>query len=214
MKGERGLLWAGEYLVRVAARRLPAETRDERYSEWAAELPVILGDPEVRPGMRRAVRMLGYAVGAIRGATLGHPLTRRAKLGRAAAVLVIVLGAPVAATPLGGGQENSAGYWLQSLVFAVVSMAVFGVLGWKFRKKFLGFLVLAQLGPVLFDAASLLLVETRHGGWSPGWLHAVEAGGMTAEVILGAAGVLCGVDLFRRWRRRSGRPCDGGAARN
>jgi hypothetical protein len=39
MRGERWLLGGGEYLVGRAARRLPAEVREERCREWAAELP-------------------------------------------------------------------------------------------------------------------------------------------------------------------------------
>lgn len=51
MKGERGLLRTGEFLVARAARRLPARVRDERHREWAAELPAILRDPSLgRPG--------------------------------------------------------------------------------------------------------------------------------------------------------------------
>jgi hypothetical protein len=48
MRGERWLLRAGEFLVGRSARHLPAAARDERYQEWAAELPVILGDPEIK----------------------------------------------------------------------------------------------------------------------------------------------------------------------
>ena len=47
MRGERRLLRIGEYLITRACRRLPAETRDERYREWAAELPAILRDPDI-----------------------------------------------------------------------------------------------------------------------------------------------------------------------
>ncbi|HEX4060040.1 MAG TPA: hypothetical protein VHY58_03375 [Streptosporangiaceae bacterium] len=72
MKGEQGLLRLAEYLVGRACRRLPARDRDERYREWTAELPVILHDLEVRPGLRRAARMLGYALDTIRGTALGR----------------------------------------------------------------------------------------------------------------------------------------------
>ena len=61
MRGERRLLRVGEYLIARACRHLPAGSRDERYREWAAELPAILADPEVRPAARRAARMLRYA---------------------------------------------------------------------------------------------------------------------------------------------------------
>ena len=70
MKGERGLLRTGEFLVACATRRLPAKVRDERYREWAAELPPSAGS---RPGIagRRAARMLGYALDTIRATALG-----------------------------------------------------------------------------------------------------------------------------------------------
>jgi hypothetical protein len=68
MKGERGLLRAGEFLVARAVRRLPAKVRDERYREWAAELPAILQDPSLGPPGRRAARMLGYALDTNRAA--------------------------------------------------------------------------------------------------------------------------------------------------
>jgi DivIVA domain-containing protein len=70
MRGERRLLRAGEYLIARACRHLPAEARDERYREWAAELPAILADPDVRLAARRAARMLRYASGTIRGTAL------------------------------------------------------------------------------------------------------------------------------------------------
>ena len=37
-----------EHLIRRACRRLPGDTRDERYREWAAELPAILHDHDVQ----------------------------------------------------------------------------------------------------------------------------------------------------------------------
>jgi hypothetical protein len=48
MRGERALLRLGESLVRRACRRLPRTVREDRYREWAAELPAILHDPEIR----------------------------------------------------------------------------------------------------------------------------------------------------------------------
>jgi hypothetical protein len=71
MRGERWLLRAGEFLAGRAARHLPAAERDERYREWAAELPVILGDPEIKSAAARAARMLWFAADTLRGATLG-----------------------------------------------------------------------------------------------------------------------------------------------
>ena len=70
MRGERWLLRVGEFLAGRAARHLPAAARDERYREWAAELPVILGDPEIKPAAARAARMLWFAADTLRGAAL------------------------------------------------------------------------------------------------------------------------------------------------
>jgi hypothetical protein len=52
-----------EYLIRRASRRLPADIGAERYQEWAAELPAILHDPDIRFAPRRAARALRYAAG-------------------------------------------------------------------------------------------------------------------------------------------------------
>lgn len=71
MRWERPLLRAGEYLVRRSCRYLPSPIRDERYREWTAELPAILNDPDTKPAVRRAVRMLCYAADTIRGNRAG-----------------------------------------------------------------------------------------------------------------------------------------------
>jgi hypothetical protein len=57
---------AAEYMLRHACRRLPAGIGAERYAEWAAELPAILHDPDIRPAFRRPVRALRYAAGIYR----------------------------------------------------------------------------------------------------------------------------------------------------
>ena len=85
MRGERGLLRVGEYLVGRACRRLPREIREDRYREWTAELPAILHDPQIRPAPHRAVRMLGYAADTLRGTALA-----RGRAGRRAAVLATI----------------------------------------------------------------------------------------------------------------------------
>ena len=77
MRGERWLLRVGEFLVGRAARHQPAAARDERYQEWAAELPVILGDPEIKSAAARAARMLYFAADTLRGAALGPGPARR-----------------------------------------------------------------------------------------------------------------------------------------
>lgn len=68
MNGTGWVLRTGEYLVGRAARYLPRSTREQRHQEWAAELPVILHDPAVRPAARRAARMLWFAADTLRGA--------------------------------------------------------------------------------------------------------------------------------------------------
>jgi DivIVA domain-containing protein len=94
MRGERRLLRIGEYLIARACAHLPAGARDERYREWAAELPAILRDPGVRPAARRAVRMLRYASGTIRGTALAPGSAPRvmAHIARAAAPYIIITG--------------------------------------------------------------------------------------------------------------------------
>lgn len=57
---------AAEYLIRRACRRLPGDAGEERYREWAGELPAILNDPDVRPAFLRWVRVLSYAAGISR----------------------------------------------------------------------------------------------------------------------------------------------------
>ena len=76
MRGERQLLRLGEYLVRRACRQLPPDVREERYEEWAAELPAILHDPQIRLAPRRAMRMLAYAADTLRGTALAPGGTR------------------------------------------------------------------------------------------------------------------------------------------
>jgi hypothetical protein len=77
VRGERALLRLGESLVHRACRRLPGPTRDDRYREWAAELPAILHDPEIRLAPYRALRMLAYAADTLRGAALTPGPARR-----------------------------------------------------------------------------------------------------------------------------------------
>ena len=91
MKPERPLLRLGEFLVRQACQRLPLEVREERYREWAAELPAILHDPQVRPAPRRAVRMLAYAADTVRGTAMTPPVRGRHRATRVSAGLDLFL---------------------------------------------------------------------------------------------------------------------------
>jgi len=77
MRGERQLLRLGEHLVGLACQQLPQDIREERHEEWAAELPAILHDPQIRFAPRRAVRMLAYAADTLRGAALTPGRARR-----------------------------------------------------------------------------------------------------------------------------------------
>jgi hypothetical protein len=61
----RGQRIAG-WLIRAACRRLPADVRAERYREWTAELPAILGDESIRLSVLRALRALAFCVGISR----------------------------------------------------------------------------------------------------------------------------------------------------
>jgi len=88
MTGERWLIRLGEYMVGCACRRLPASARDERFREWTAELPAIMGDSGVRFSWHRAARMLRFAAGI----AWGTALTRADKARRLVAIGGIVFG--------------------------------------------------------------------------------------------------------------------------
>jgi hypothetical protein len=71
--------------VARAARQLPAAAREDRCREWAAELPVILGDPQIKPAAARAARLLWFAADTVRGAALGPGPARHRGAHRGAA---------------------------------------------------------------------------------------------------------------------------------
>jgi hypothetical protein len=72
MTGQAGGERLATHLIGRACRRMPAEIRTERYQEWTAELPAILGDPEVRLAPVRTARALGFAVGTCASARRLH----------------------------------------------------------------------------------------------------------------------------------------------
>lgn len=81
-----------EYLIHRACRRLPGDIRDERYREWAAELPAIRHDPGIRFAPRRSARALFYAAGTIRSTrclrrAAGRPRKHRRRAPRSPAVI-------------------------------------------------------------------------------------------------------------------------------
>jgi hypothetical protein len=98
MRAERYLLRLGEYLVGRACQRLPKDIREESYQEWAAELPAILHDRQIRLAPRRAVRMLGYAADTFRGAALTHVSARRQVPAMTAALSLLLLAGLAAVT--------------------------------------------------------------------------------------------------------------------
>jgi hypothetical protein len=85
MRGERCALRAGEHLISLACRRLPARIRQERYQEWMAELPVILRDCDTGPAPWRVVRMLAFAADTLRGTALAGGAYHGAHRGRGTA---------------------------------------------------------------------------------------------------------------------------------
>jgi hypothetical protein len=98
-----------DHLIHRACRHLPADSRDERYREWAAEVPAILDDPGTRPAILRSARAIGYALGVCR--CTRHPLLaaggRRGSARRAAVLRVsrgVVIYALVVGLFIGLGQ--------------------------------------------------------------------------------------------------------------
>jgi hypothetical protein len=55
-------LHLSEYIIWRASRHLPADIAVERYREWIAELPHIVGDKDVRPQLLRVAMALAFAV--------------------------------------------------------------------------------------------------------------------------------------------------------
>lgn len=98
MRAERGLLRLGEYLVGRACQRLPRDIREGRYREWAAELPAILHDPQIRLAPRRALRMLGYAMDTVRGTALMHARARRQTHAMTVALIILFIAGLVVVT--------------------------------------------------------------------------------------------------------------------
>jgi F-type H+-transporting ATPase subunit b len=119
MRGERQLLRIGEYLVGRACQRLPQDIREERYREWAAELPAILHDPRIRLAPRRAVRMLAYAADTVRGATLTPARTRR-RIPRVTAALGPEDGRVMGARRMAPGPE-----WIVAICGAILCIAAY-----------------------------------------------------------------------------------------
>jgi hypothetical protein len=168
VRGERGLLRVGEYLVGRASRRLPARDRDERCREWAAELPVILRDPEVRSGLRRAARMLGYALDTIRGTAPGRGTSRpgwvhrRASRLQAAALRAAIVGVAgflFYESGFGTGLEARAAAWVQGLA-CLISLVVMR----RRARDLPGTTTIMVVGLVLYETWQLALIVAQRAG--------------------------------------------------
>jgi hypothetical protein len=173
MSGGRWLLHAGEFLVGRAARHLPAAARDERYQEWAAELPVILRDPETKPAAARAARMLWFAADTLRGAALGPGLARRRGAHRG--------GAGKTARWLGEGAALLAALAVLLAILAFgVYQAIFGM-SLAFQAACLAALLLGSLAILAVG-----LLRRRPGGAGRYWFSA----GVAAQAASGGAALL------------------------
>lgn len=174
MKAQRWALRAGEALVRLASRRLPPRARQQRYREWAAELPVILNDPEVRPAVRRLVRMLWFAADTLRGASRAryrgaHDGGREGYRALAALILLPVLlallGCFVYAMIFGRWLGYSGfffGYWLADLIFHMAG-----------RRPGKAAHLWLSAGMLAFSGGRLVQVIARPLGWGHPLLFSV-----------------------------------------
>ncbi len=179
MRGERWLLRVGEFMVGRAARHLPAAARAERYQEWAAELPVILGDPEVKPAAARASRMLWFAADTLRGAVLrpGRARHRGAHRG-----------------PAGKNGVLKSARWLGTGLGLLAALAVLlAILAFMIYYDI--FTVSTSLAGYLSSVLSYALVDLagwllwrRRGGVGPCWFGA----GVLAAVAGGGGANLAG----------------------
>jgi hypothetical protein len=178
MSGGRWLLRTGEFLVDRAARHLPAAARDQRYQEWAAELPVILRDPEIKPAAARAARMLWFAADTLRGAALGPGPAR-----------------PKGAHRGGAGFKNARksarwlgeGFALLAALAVVLAILAFGVYQAIFGMS-LAFQA-ACLAALLLGSLAILavgLLRRRPGGARQYWFSA----GVAAQAASGGAALL------------------------
>jgi hypothetical protein len=124
------------WLIGRACRHLPAATRAERGREWTAELPAILADPDVRPGLRRSARALRFAAGTIRTARREHGVFRGRLTGadaRAAGARLFMCAslwlAAVCVVRVGAALHLRAphGIWAAPLVPAAVAIELFAL---------------------------------------------------------------------------------------
>jgi hypothetical protein len=222
MRGERWLLRLGEFLVRRASWRLPSGVRDERYREWAAELPVILHDPDTRPGVLRAARMLGYALDTIRAATLGpHPARHRgAHRGGAgksarwlltglALLVLLVLSVLFFAASIGilfdpAFAGAALAYWAAFWVLAALMLVSWVIARRRKRgsRVWLTAGMAARAGCLVLSSGQVALRAAERAGWTAGRLHTITLISLAAGLI----GEICVVmawaaGLWAVWHR-------------
>ncbi len=198
MRGERALLRIGEYLVSRACRRLPRGIRDERYREWAAELPAILHDRENRLAPYRAGRMLAYAADTRRGAARAPGRARRRASRSPALVpgLIFMAGLVVTVWSIWDA-ARAPGDWVNYVQLAWSLLLVAGPIG-----QFLG--STARMTGLIFIAGTLagVVVFIGNAMRAPGdWVNYL----MAAWLFL----LLVAWRVTRRWgragRRNAGR---------
>jgi hypothetical protein len=118
-----------EHLIRRACRRLPGDTRDDRYREWAAELPAILHDPDIRFRLHRSARALLYAADHTRSTRrLPRAAANRDVRARARNVKIkrnIAHGIPVAGIVAVTVQQIWTGQWMP-LIAGISGPLVYG----------------------------------------------------------------------------------------
>jgi hypothetical protein len=180
MRGERCALRAGEYLVSLACRRLPARIRQEQYQEWLAELPVILRDRDTGPAPWRVVRMLAFAADTLRGTALAADAYRGAHRGAAARNT-----AAKSIRWLGTGLLLLAGLLACALVLLAYEGRIIYELAVGPDLAFSVTIVLVNLG--FFAAGRIPRWASPERGWYP--LSKIVAGvGLSIRAIAGPAG--------------------------
>jgi peptide/nickel transport system permease protein len=136
-----------ERLIRRACRHLAAETRDERYREWTAELPAILHDPGIRPAPRRAVRALLYAADHTRTARKLPAATQPRPKPGPAGLLGTVVRCLLAVVTFAAAPLAAPAWWIRRLLQTVVVTLLVTMITFLLLHLVPGGPVRALLGP-------------------------------------------------------------------